>query len=230
MKQCKGVIDMRKNDHIIPRLIIFTTGLLIMALGIVLMIVSDMGASPWDVLHVGLHYQFGLTIGTWSILVGVLILGSSALMMRQWPQFGAYINMFALGVFIDMYMMLPFMTEPDGWLGKTIMFLAGMVIYTYGMGIYISAQLGAGPRDSFMLAMTERTGWKISNVRRIMEVAVLIIGWLLGGPVFIGTVVFSLSVGTLIGFALPQCQRLTKHVLKKRETEPGKELERGASL
>ncbi|MBW8348213.1 YitT family protein [Bacillus sp. IITD106] len=221
---------MQKNGHLILRLIIFTIGLLIMSLGIVLMIVSDFGVSPWDVLHVGLFYQFGLTIGTWSILVGVTILGSSALLMKKWPQFGAYLNMLLIGFFIDMFLLLPFLTEPKTLISKIVMFFIGMILYSYGMGIYISAKLGAGPRDSFMLAMQAKTGWKVSTVRRIMEIVVLFIGWLLGGPVFIGTLIFSVTLGTFIGIALPQCQRLTDKIVSKNiNHNVGKELERGAS-
>ncbi|MBS4199770.1 YitT family protein [Bacillus sp. FJAT-49732] len=222
---------MQKNDQLLLRLIIFTIGLLIMSLGIVLMIVSEFGVSPWDVLHVGLYYQLGLSIGTWSILVGITILGSSALLIKKWPQFGAYLNMLLIGIFIDMFMLLPFLTEPITLLGKIGMFLFGMILYSYGMGIYLSAKLGAGPRDSFMLAMQAKTGWKVSTVRRIMEIVVLFIGWLLGGPVFVGTLIFSVAIGTFIGFALPQCQGLTDKILlrKRINNNVGKELERGAS-
>lgn len=222
---------MRKSDHLLARFFIFTFGLLIMSLGIVLIIVSDFGASPWDVLHVGLYYQLGLSIGTWSVIVGFAILGASGIMMREWPKLGAYLNMILVGLYIDMLMMLPFLTEPQGWMGKIIMFTVGMIIYSYGMGIYLSAELGAGPRDSFMLALTAKTKWKVSNARRFMEVVVLIMGWLLGGPVFIGTIVFSLAVGTFIGIALPQCRTLTnKWVYKKSEIQMMEEIKRGASL
>jgi len=176
MEQCKGVGDLRKLDQLPKRFTLFTIGLLIMSLGITLMIVADFGASPWDVLHVGLYYQFGLTIGTWSIIVGFIVLGSAGIMMKQWPQFGAYLNMILIGVFIDLYMMLPFMIEPVTLIGKSLMFLIGMVAYAYGMGVYLSAELGAGPRDSFMLALTARTKWRISNARRLMEISVLILG------------------------------------------------------
>ncbi|MCR2820498.1 YczE/YyaS/YitT family protein [Lederbergia panacisoli] len=221
---------MQKHRKNFCRHIIFTIGLLIMSLGIVLMIISDFGVSPWDVLHVGLYYQLGLSIGTWSILVGITILGSSAVLMKRWPQYGAYLNMILIGIFIDMFMLLPFLNEPDSLLGKIVMFLIGMILYSYGMGIYLSAKLGAGPRDSFMLAMQEKTGWKVSTVRRIMEIAVLFIGWLLGGPVFVGTLIFSVAIGTFIGFALPQCQLLTDKILdKKIDNHIEKELERGVS-
>jgi hypothetical protein len=222
---------MRRTDKLLARYFVFTFGLLIMSFGISLMIISDFGASPWDVLHVGLYYQLGLTIGTWSIIVGFLILGSAGIMMREWPKPGAYLNMVLIGLFIDMFMMMPFLTEPDGWIGKSAMFMIGMVIYAYGMGIYLSAELGAGPRDSFMLALTAKTKWKISNARRLMEVAVLIIGWLLGGPVFWGTIFFSLAAGTFIGIALPQCRALThKWLFKTAEMPVMEEMKRGASV
>lgn len=221
---------MKKNGQIVPRFTIFIVGMLIMALGISIMIVSNFGAAPWDVLHVGLYYQFGLSIGTWSIIVGFLILGSAGIMMREWPKFGAYLNMILVGLFIDMFMLLPFLTEPGDWFGKTVMFFGGMIVYAYGMGAYLSADLGAGPRDSFMLALSAKTNLKISSARRLMEVGVLAIGWLLGGPVFVGTIVFSITAGTFIGFALPQCKALTNRWLNKEREPLRKEIERGVNI
>ncbi len=82
-----------------------------------------------------------------------------------------------------------------------------------------------------MLAMTEITGWKVANVRRIMEVTVLIIGWMLGGPVFIGTLIFSLAVGTFIGLALPHCRLLTNKWLKKlNNSKSNNDIEKEANL
>lgn len=201
-----------------------------MSLGIVWLILADIGATPWDVLHVGLFYQFGLTIGSWSIIVGFFVLGISAVLMKERPRFGAFLNMLLLGIFMDFYLMLPFMVTPNSLFGKIVMFILGMLIYSYGMGIYISAQLGAGPRDSFMLAIMERTGWKVSHVRRGMEIIVLIIGWALGGPVHIGTIIFSIFVGTIVGFSLPQCQRFTNQLIDYfLKNKQSKEIKRGVS-
>lgn len=204
-----------KKGQIGPRFIIYLTGLLIMSLGIVLLIKAEFGAPPWDVFHVGLYYQFGLTIGTWSIIVGFLILAASTVIAKQVPQIGAFLNMVLVGLFIDMYFMLPFLQTPETWKGKFFMFFAGMAINAYGMGIYISARLGAGPRDSLMLAITNRTGWKVQYVRAVMEMLVLFLGWLLGGPVFLGTVLYSLCIGPLAGISLRQMQAVTEFMLKK---------------
>jgi uncharacterized membrane protein YczE len=198
-----------------PRFIIYLFGLLVMSLGIVLLILADLGPSPWDVLHVGLYYKFGLTIGSWNVIAGFFILGVSAMISKSIPQFGAFLNMILVGLFIDMYLMIPFLQTPSSLTGKVVMFVVALLINCYGMGLYISAQLGAGPRDSLMLAITSKTGWKVGKVRSTMEVLVLIIGWRLGGPLFWGTIVISLMIGVIAGFSLPQCQRFTNFILQR---------------
>jgi uncharacterized protein len=198
-----------------PRFIIYLFGLLVMSLGIVLLILADLGPSPWDVLHVGLYYKFGLTIGSWNVIAGFFILGVSAMISKSIPQFGAFLNMILVGLFIDMYLMIPFLQTPSSLTGKVVMFAVALLINCYGMGLYISAQLGAGPRDSLMLAITSKTGWKVGKVRSTMEVLVLIIGWRLGGPLFWGTIVISLMIGVIAGFSLPQCQRFTNFILQR---------------
>lgn len=204
-----------REHQIIPRSFIYLFGLLIMALGIVLILKADLGATPWDVLHVGLYYQFGLTIGSWSIIVGFVILGVAALLTKKIPQVGAFLNMVLVGIFIDMYLLLPIMQTPNNFLEKGFMFLTGLIIMCYGMGFYISAKLGAGPRDSLMLALTNRTGWKVRNIRGVMEIIVLIVGWILGGPVALGTFLLSLLIGPIFGYAMPQCTAFSNYLLEK---------------
>jgi uncharacterized protein len=212
------MMQLRRQSKLFPRFVIYFFGLLIMALGIVLLLRADIGATPWDVLHVGLYYQFGLTIGSWSIIVGLFILTVSALLTKSFPQIGAFLNMLSVGIFIDMYLFIPFLVTPHTFLGKAIMFIAGLIIMCYGMGFYISANLGAGPRDSLMLALTSLTGWKVRNIRVTMEVAVLLVGWLLGGPVFWGTILLSILIGPIFGYAMPQCAALSHYLLSKIKT------------
>jgi uncharacterized protein len=157
---------MKNKGNLRIRFVVFGLGLLVMAFGLDLFITSDLGASPWDVLHVGLFQHFGLTIGSWSIIAGFFILALSATLMREWPKLGAFLNMLIVGMFMDLYFKLLFMVTPLSMEGKLAMFASGLIINGIGMGIYISTQLGAGPRDSFMLAINSKTGWKISHVRR----------------------------------------------------------------
>ncbi|KXG11403.1 hypothetical protein AT864_00486 [Anoxybacillus sp. P3H1B] len=193
----------------IVRWTVYFLGLLVMSFGIVLTIKADMGSAPWDVLHIGLYRQLGLTIGTWSIIVGIIVLAASSLLSKQWPQIGAFLNMLLVGLMIDMYMMIPALQTPHTFIGKMAMLFGGIIITGYGMGLYISAKMGAGPRDSLMLVLMEKTGWRVEYIRIAMEVFVLLVGWILGGPVSIGTLVFSVTIGKVIGIALPQCQQWT---------------------
>ncbi|RSL31594.1 YitT family protein [Salibacterium salarium] len=205
-----------KREHLFLRWLIFMAGIIIMSFGIALMITAELGSAPWDVLHIGLQTQFGLTVGSWSIIMGIIIIGSTALMQRELPQAGGIVNMFLVGVFIDIFLLL--LSTPDSIIMKVIMLLGGIVVIGYGIGTYIAPECGAGPRDSLMLALQEKTGWKVSRVRGIMEIGVLVIGWQLGGPVFIGTILFCAGIGQVVGFALPQCQKIVYRLIERGGT------------
>lgn len=203
----------KKTGQVGPRFFIYLVGLLIMSLGIVLLLKADLGVPPWDVLHVGLFLNYGFTIGSWNIIVGIIILTLSTVISKEFPQIGAFLNMLLIGIFIDFYLLLPFMKTPSFLFGQMMMLVAGIVIIGYGMGLYISASFGAGPRDSLMIALTTRTGWKISTVRALIEIIALIIGWFLGGPVFIGTILFTVIIGPISGLVIPQCDKFTNRIL-----------------
>ncbi|WP_059171243.1 YitT family protein [Bacillus sp. FJAT-27445] len=203
----------KRKGQIGARFAIYTIGLMAMSLGVVLLIRSGAGASPWDVFHVGLYKHLGLTVGSWTIIVGIVILAASAILSRELPHVGAFLNMLFVGVFIDMFMLIPFLREPSGFFGQIAMFISGLLFLGYGMGLYISASLGTGPRDSLMAAIIEKTGWKVRNVRGAIELSVLLIGWRLGGPVSWGTIAFCIAIGPLAGIALPQCFALTDRIL-----------------
>ncbi|MFD2680739.1 YczE/YyaS/YitT family protein [Bacillus seohaeanensis] len=192
----------------------FTIGLLVLSLGITLTIKGkDLGIAPWDVFHYGLFEKFGLTIGTWSIIVGLFILLITGLASKSFPKIGAFLNMVLIGVFIDIFNYI--IPDPEAYWMQAIVFVAGIFVIGYGVGLYISADLGAGPRDSLMLLITEKTGWKIQWVRNGMESTIFFFGWLIGGPIGVGTVIIALFQGTVVGFSLPQCQRFLKYLLTK---------------
>ncbi len=188
-------------------------GLMVMALGIAMMIRAELGGAPWDVLHLGLSIQFGLTVGSWSIIMGALVLGITALLTKSWPQIGAFLNMLFLGIYIDLFLWL--LSTPTNMILQYLMLGFGILIIGLGIGIYIAPRCGAGPRDSLMLALQEKTGWKVQYVRVLMEVAVLILGWLMGGTVFIGTVLFCFGIGSIVGVTLPLCQRIFELIMER---------------
>jgi uncharacterized protein len=182
---------------------VFTIGLMIMSCGAALMIRAELGSAPWDVLHIGLMQQFGLTVGTWTVIMGFLLLVAASVLTRTLPQAGAYANMLLVGVFVDIFLWL--ISTPPVMGGQLTMLAGGILIMGFGIGVYISPRCGAGPRDSVMLALADKTGASVARVRAYMEILVLACGWLLGGPVFLGTILFSLTIGHVTGYSLNIC-------------------------
>jgi uncharacterized protein len=206
-----------KREFVI-RWAFFFVGLLVLALGITLTIKGkDLGIGPWDVFHYGLFKQLGLTIGTWSIIAGFMILLITGIGTKTFPKIGAFLNMLLIGIFIDLFNFL--IPDPESFGAQSIVFAIGILVIGYGIGLYVSADLGAGPRDSLMLLVTEKTGWKVQWVRNGMELIVFFFGWLLGGPVGIGTVVIALGLGSIVGISLPQSKKLLEYVLTKQLTK-----------
>lgn len=189
------------------RWIFFMGGMMIMSLGISLTIKGQqLGISPWDVLHVGLFQNIGLTIGSWSIITGFLIVTVTTLILREWPRWGTWLNMMAIGLFIDFFNWL--LPDVSSLPAQIMCFLLGIIVLCYGVGIYVSPNLGAGPRDSLMLLFVEKFGFSLRAVRTVIEAVVTLIGFLLGGPVGIGTLIIVLFSGQLIQIALPQCRKV----------------------
>ena len=168
-----------------------------MSLGITLTIKGQVfGVSPWDVLHIGLYRNFGLTIGQWSGLTGMFIVVTTSLYLKQWPRIATWINMIGISFLIDLYNWL--LPDTTAFTGELVYFIAGFFILSIGCGLYISANLGAGPRDTVMMIIVERFGGTVRRARMIMEVFAVICGWLLGGPVGIGTIILALGSGYII--------------------------------
>ncbi|MBM7580297.1 YczE/YyaS/YitT family protein [Jeotgalibacillus terrae] len=195
----------------------FLIGLVVLGLGISMTIKGQrLGIGPWDVLHVGLFQQLGLTVGTWAILVGAFIIACTVAVTKKPPRIGAILNMLLIGVFIDFFNWL--IPDPQSLPGAIAILLAGIVVMGYGVGIYVSADLGEGPRDTIMMMIVRKTGWNLSKVRRSIELVALVIGWLLGGPVGIGTILIAFFTGTIVNLSLPQ-SRMTLQKMLNRESK-----------
>ena len=185
------------NTTIFWRWLFFCTGLIILSLGATLTIKGQfLGVGSWDVLHIGLAKKIGLTIGSWSILTGILILVLTSLIYKRLPQIGTFLNLLLVGVFIDIFNWL--LPDVESLFIQAVLFVLGALLLGYGCGIYIVANLGAGPRDSLMLLVVDKLGWSIMKARTTMEVTVSVVGFLLGGPVGIGTVFMAFGLGPII--------------------------------
>ncbi|WP_017382132.1 YczE/YyaS/YitT family protein [Paenisporosarcina sp. TG-14] len=182
-------------------------GMMFLALGIALTIRGNiLGIAPWDVFHVGLFMNFGLSIGMWSILSGLLLVLGTSLYSKRWPLIGTWLNMILVGLFTDVFLwILPAVSHPTV---QIVLFISGVGVMGLGVGMYIASNVGAGPRDSLMLILMEKTGWTVKRVRTLLEVVVAIFGWLLGGPVGVGTVIIALTLGYIVHYTLILSQNL----------------------
>ena len=187
----------------IPRFIMLIIGLFIVSNGVVLNIRADLGVNPWDIFHIGLANQTGLSIGRITQIVGFTLIAISYFMRVRF-NVGTIINVISVGFFIDMIMYYGYIPETNLLLQQMFYFIFGVALIGLGIAIYISAGLGAGPRDSLMLALTKTTRFSKGTIRTFMEVIVVIVGYFLGGPLGIGTVVFALTLGIFMtmGFSL----------------------------
>ncbi|WP_214111134.1 membrane protein YczE [Acrocarpospora catenulata] len=173
------------------RLLRLYTGLALYGAGIGLQIESTLGNDPWDAFHQGLAVRTGWSIGTWIILVGALVM-VFWIPLRQKPGIGTISNIVLLGLFADATIWLA--PTPSHLAVRTAYLTVAIVLVGFATALYISAGLGPGPRDGLMTGL-HRLGLSIRMARTLIEVSVLVTGWLLGGVVGVGTLAFALLIG-----------------------------------
>ncbi|WP_350348739.1 hypothetical protein ABIQ69_02055 [Agromyces sp. G08B096] len=182
------------------RLIQLFAGLFLYGIAIALIVRAELGVSPWDVLTQGIAKHTGLSFGVITVLVsGVVLL--IWIPLRQRLGFGTVMNALLVGPSADVGLWL----IPQGldlWV-RMLLLPAGIVVLAIATGLYIGAHFGPGPRDGLMTGLHRVTGWRIWIVRTGIELTVLTAGWLLGGNVGIGTVLFAATIGPLCGWTIP---------------------------
>ena len=173
------------------RILPLVGGLVLCGIAFACIVEADLGLDPWDVLHQGVSDHTGIPIGTVSVLVGVVVV-LAWIPLRQRLGLGTVLNALLIGLTMDL--VLPRLPDPTSRAERWAYLLAGLAIVGPGIGMYIGARLGPGPRDGIMTALAER-GPSIRVVRTGIELTALAIGWALGGTVGIGTVLFAVTVG-----------------------------------
>jgi uncharacterized membrane protein YczE len=181
------------------RLVQLYAGLLLYGVSSSLLVLAGLGLDPWDVFHQGLSRTFGLAIGTWAILVGVAVL-LLWIPLRQRPGIGTLSNVVLVGA--TMNVVLGHVHAPHALAARIALLVLGVFLNGVATGAYIGAGLGPGPRDGLMTGLAAR-GHSIRVVRTGIEVTVLVTGWLLGGTVGVGTVLYALSIGPLAHVFVP---------------------------
>lgn len=192
--------DQLRVDRRTLRLIALFAGLTLYGISLALIIRAGLGVDPWDVLQIALAERTGLSIGVVVILVSVLLLLAWVPLRRQ-VGIGTLANAVWIGVVTDIALVR--VPEAAGITAGIVMLGLGVVTNALATAIYVGTQLGPGPRDGLMTGLHDLTGLPIGLVRCAIEIAVVVLGWLLGGPVGIGTLVYAVAIGPLVQHMLP---------------------------
>jgi uncharacterized membrane protein YczE len=188
------------NPPRLRRLTQLYLGLVLYGVSASMMLLAGLGVDPWDVLHQGLSRRFGLGVGTWVVIVGALVL-LLWIPLRQRPGLGTVSNVIVIGVVIDLVLAL--VSPVHYFPAQLALMLSAVVLNGVATGLYIGAGLGPGPRDGLMTGLAAR-GHSIRVVRTGIELSVLLTGWLLGGTVGLGTVVYALGIGPIAHVTIPR--------------------------
>ena len=184
----------------IRRLLQLYAGLFLFGLSMALMLRADLGLNPWDVFHQGVGERTPLSFGTVVIATGAIVL-LLWIPLRQRPGIGTISNIVVIGLAADLALWL--IPEGEGLVVRGAMLAAGILLNGIATSAYIGVGLGPGPRDGLMTGLVARFGWSIQIVRTGIELAVLATGWALGGTVGVGTILYAVTIGTIVQWSLP---------------------------
>ena len=182
-------------------------GLFLFGLGEAILIASDSGVSPWTVLAQGISKMTNVSIGEATFLISISIL-IFWIPLRQIPGIGTILNVIIIASAIDLT--LPYLPHPENFLLKILQASLGILVVGIGSGIYLSCNLGPGPRDGLMVGLQQITNKSIPTIRTFIELSAVISGWFLGGIVGMGTILFVFGIGPCVGMGLTLVEKLSR--------------------
>jgi len=183
----------------IQTLFFLSIGLTCFGLGEALILISSTGNSPWLVFSEGISIKTGLSVGTATFLISLVVL-FLWIFLKQKPGIGTFLNVFIIAIVIDLTSF--YFDPPSSIYSKYLLTIFSVLLVGLGSGIYLVANLGPGPRDGLMTGLTRMTGYPISFIRASIEITVVIIGWYLGGTVGFGTLIFAFGIGPAVALGL----------------------------
>jgi uncharacterized membrane protein YczE len=195
-----GPVAQLRAGRLPRRLSQLIVGLILYGLTLAMIIRATLGNAPWDVLHQGMAKHLPISIGTAVIVMSVVVL-LAWIPLKEMPGVGTILNSVLVGLSADLFLGL--VDAPASADGRMALLLGGVFLNAVATALYIGSQFGPGPRDGLMTGLHRRTGVSIQLVRTSLEVSVVVIGWLLGGVVGLGTVVYALAIGPLVQRMLP---------------------------
>ena len=195
-----GPVEQLRAGRLTRRLSQLTVGLVLYGLTIAMLIRGTLGNAPWDVLHQGLADHLPIDIGGALIIVSVLVL-LLWIPLRELPGLGTIANAILIGLSTNLFLAL--ISAPDALVARAALTVAGVGLNGLATALYIGSQFGPGPRDGLMTGLHRRTGVSIRLVRTCMEITVVAIGFVLGGTVGLGTLLYALAIGPMVQLFLP---------------------------
>lgn len=181
------------------RLTRLNLGLMLYGFGLALIVEAQIGLPPWDVFAKGISIQLGTTYGVASVIVSALVL-LAWIPLKVKPGIGSILNAILIGLWSDVF--IPMIPKVENYFSDLGQFLFGMAIVATATGLYITSYLGSGPRDGLMIGTQKLLGWPLWQIRTMYEVLVLALGWLMGGQVREGTLIFAVCIGILMQVSL----------------------------
>jgi hypothetical protein len=183
------------------------------------MINANLGASTWDVLHIGLSITSGLSVGTAVVMVGILLIGCRYALDRKIPKIGTFLNAVLVGVFFDWIQRMELIPSFDSLWERGFFYILGIILMGFGSGMYVATKIGEGPRDGLTITIAERLSLSIRGVRTALEAIAAIVGYILGGPLLLGTCISIFLIGPVFQTSL----NIMKKVFTRLEGKMQKE-------
>ncbi|QBP42373.1 YczE/YyaS/YitT family protein [Paenisporosarcina antarctica] len=210
-----------KNRLIIA--IFYLVGLTFLSLGISLIILADLGAGAWDAMYVGLNEHFGLSIGTWIFIIGILLIFINALLLKERIDVSAVIPVVTIGFLIDFWLLFVFDDFQVLVLAiQVAMLVGGVAIIAVGIACYLQSKIARNPMDTLMIAIQTITGKSMAVSKTMMELGVLIIAFILGGPIGFGTIFVTLLIGPMIQLFYSPVTKLRHRLCEDADRGPVK--------
>ena len=195
--------DLRASRRLPRRLLQLYAGLVLYGVSMAMLVRASLGVMPWDVLHQGLSRQSGLSLGLVTVLVGLVVL-LAWIPLRQRPGLGTISNVLVIGAAVDATLRV--LPAVDGLPAQLALAGGGVLLNGVATAAYIGVHFGPGPRDGLMTGLVQRTGGSVRLVRTAIEVAVVAVGWLLGGTLGAVTVLYALAIGPIVHVLLPRLE------------------------
>ncbi|MBU6081239.1 YitT family protein [Allobacillus halotolerans] len=207
----------------VTRWLFYFIGLLTFSYGITIALsMQHLGIHPWDVLAVALFEKLGLSIGTWAIIISLILIIVSWFLDKSYIKLGTFLNGVLVGAFVDLFLWIDFLPNASLTWTDSLIMIGGMVVMGIGGGLYNSAQVGSGPRDGFMLSIADKTNAPIGRVRIIVESFILLLGLILGGPVFWFTLIFTFVQSPVFAYSFTRFKTVLSFIERRHHTTKNK--------